>query len=751
MKFNVKKTDFIIFLIFCAFLLYLSAVAVLNVTSLLESGTFYGGSFFISLIPLRAFLPPYLGPTLLIFTVFLIAVFLSVKSYIFGRDKKSSGFGLSWSKKKSDGYAKWADEKEIKNAPKVSKVLISDKSSKAGGVTLLNDGTEMWVDTGENHSIVIGATASGKTTAIVNPLVMNLAKAGESIVLTDPKAELYEEHANMLKDYGYDVIVLNFREPEKGNAWNPLTLPHTLYKQKNYDKSKELLEDVAQNIIYEEQGDDNPFWENSAADYFSGLALGLFEDAEEDAVNLNSINYMSTIGEESHGIQSNFIKSYFESKGKDSTPYVFASATINTVEATKSGILSVFRQKIRQFSTGGALSEMLSYSDFDMKDIGKRKTAVFLVVHDEKKTYHSLATIFIKQCYEALIDVAQENGGKLKYRTNFILDEFANMPPLKDVTTMVTAARSRHIRFNFIIQNFAQLNQVYGRENAETIRSNCGNLIYLITTELAALEELSKLFGEVKVKGKDGKPDSVKPLISISDLQKLKLNEVIILRARLSPFKTKLTPSYEIDWGVKHPKAEFNVRPKKEVKLFDIKEHVITTKREQMFAAQEKNIDADKPRIRSEIISEKKPTIIDGFNPLNQPVPNLDEILSEATSKYPVSNREMKEVEELLSSTQSTDELLAKIDKRIEELTKEIEMENMEQSAPVKPTRKKVKTTEKPKVDYDILEQTIYDNFDDFLTSNDDVGETTEILVDDNIKEIKNSDTTDDQYFDDFF
>ena len=143
---------------------------------------------------------------------------------------------------------------------------------------------------------------------------------------------------------------------------------------------------------------------------------------------------------------------------------------------------------------------MLAYSDFNMRDIGQEKTAVFMIIHDEKTTYHALATIFIKQCYETLIDVAQANGGKLPYRTNFILDEFANMPPLKDVTTMVTAARSRAIRFTFIIQNFAQLNEVYGKEDAETIRSNCGNLMYLLTTELAALEEISKLCGEVKSK-----------------------------------------------------------------------------------------------------------------------------------------------------------------------------------------------------------------------------------------------------------
>ena len=222
---------------------------------------------------------------------------------------------------------------------------------------------------------------------------------------------------------------------------------------------------------------------------------------------------------------------------------------------------------------------MLSYSDFDMKDIGRKKTAVFMVIQDEKKTLHPLATIFIKQCYETLIDVAQESGGKLPYRTNFILDEFANMPPLKDVTTMVTAARSRLIRFNFIIQNYAQLTQVYGKENAETIKGNC-NIMYLISNELAALEEISKMCGEVKSKEKDKTAST--PLVTVSDLQRLSQFQMITLRLRMMPFKTKLVPNFKMDWGKNYGKAVFPTRERKPVELFELREFVKAKKKEKM-------------------------------------------------------------------------------------------------------------------------------------------------------------------------
>jgi hypothetical protein len=190
----------------------------------------------------------------------------------------------------------------------------------------------------------------------------------------------------------------------------------------------------------------------------------------------------------------------------------------------------------------------------------------------------------LKQCYETLISVAQECGGHLPYRTNFILDEFANMPPLKDVTTMVTAARSRHIRFSFVIQNFAQLYEVYGKENGETIKGNCGNIIYLISSELSALEEISKLCGEVKSKDKD-KTDS-RPLVTVSDLQRLPQWTLIAIRIRMMPFKSKLTPNWQMvnnnGWGKNYGLAPYPIREKGIVQTFNIKQFVDKKKEEKV-------------------------------------------------------------------------------------------------------------------------------------------------------------------------
>ena len=491
LRFKAEVKDVVIFGIFsfCWFLVSMFIVA--NISQFLN-----GEALTINIF--LAFMPHNIVATLFVFFAGIIAAFVGVKSFFFEREDDRSGIGISIGTKKEKNYARWAKEKEIEKGLDVARVIPTSPKSNAAGIPLIMNQHEVYVDNGGYHNLVIGSTGAGKTQTTVLPMVNLLAKHDESMIITDPKGEIYEGTANYLKSLGYNVVLLNFRDPQQGNAWNPMYLPYSLYKDGNIDKSVELLEDLAANILHDPQGkSQDPFWENTSADYFAGLACALFEDAKAEEINLNSISLMTTQGEEKIA-NTTYIKDYFSYKDQAGTAYTKASSTLMAPNETKGSILSVFKQKIQLFASRANLSEMLSNNDFDMRDIGRKKTVVYIVIQDEKTTYHSLVTIFLKQCYETLISVAQESGGKLPHRTNFILDEFANMPPLKDVTTMVTAARSRNIRFTFIIQNFAQLYEVYGKENGETIKGNCGNIVYLISTEIQALEEISKMCGDEK-------------------------------------------------------------------------------------------------------------------------------------------------------------------------------------------------------------------------------------------------------------
>ncbi len=209
------------------------------------------------------------------YLIAVIAAFASVQSYFFEREK---GIGVSIGGKAEKGYSRWAKDKEIKG--ELVLVHPTDETIEKGGIPLINNGKEVWVDASGYHNMIIGSTGSGKSQALSFPFIRIMAKAGESMIVTDPKGELYEGTAEDLRKRGYNIVILNFRDPQKGNCWNPFSLPYKLYKEGNIDKSTELLEDLAKNILYDENNKGaDPFWENTAADYFTGLSLALFDVA----------------------------------------------------------------------------------------------------------------------------------------------------------------------------------------------------------------------------------------------------------------------------------------------------------------------------------------------------------------------------------------------------------------------------------------------------------------------------------------
>lgn len=699
LKFKAEEKDIIKLLIFSLFLFLTVSIGVGNINSLSSENMLIG------LNPFPGMLPPLLFTTLGITFIVIIATFVMVEKSFFEREK---GFGFEIGSKSTSGYSKWVKENDFKQVLK--KVDPKARDSEVAGIPLIMNKEACYVDNTNYHNLVIGTTGSGKTTCVILPMVKLLAKSRESMIITDPKGEIYEKTGKLLKARGYNIVLLNFRNPQKGNCWNPLDLPYELYKNGNKDKATELIDDLAANILHEEKTDD-VFWGNTAGDYFSGLVESLFEDGKKEEININSIAYMDSVGEEKvEG--SPALKEYMNSKDKTSSIYGNLSGTVNSPVETKGSIISMFKQKLKIFTTRENLSEMLSRSDFNMGDIGRKPTAIFIIIHDEKNTYHALTTIFVKQCYEKLIDVAFENGGELPVRTNFLLDEFANMPQLKDVTSMITAARSRKIRMTFIIQNFSQLNQVYGKEIAETIKGNCGNLVYLLTTELQALEEISKMCGEVKSK-KDDKTAST-PLVTISDLQKLKEFDIIVKRHRFDAFKTSLTPDFKMDWGRNFDYMDYPVHEKKKVEVFDLKAFVKKLK------------DAKRESMTNSFFKDeemKRPSFFDNKKDYNSFLNDFDvakeiaklEQEEKLKSIRESKERELNKVDSMISKIEEEIELLELEEKEKKSIKPDIKLEKIEVPLNISSNEKTINTKKIEKEVNEVLSNEEDDFFDDFF------------------------------------
>ena len=188
-KLKVEPKDLAIFIGFCILLLYLVAIGVLNMAYLASYGELYG------FIPFEAFSPDFLPATILFFILALVGIFVACNSYIF-----------EWGKGKSGGYSRWAKDAEMKK--ELVEVDPKADTLSAAGVAMISDGKKLWVDNGESHNLIVGATGSGKTVIVAKPTIKILAKAGESMILTDPKGELYESTGNLLREKGYNVILL---------------------------------------------------------------------------------------------------------------------------------------------------------------------------------------------------------------------------------------------------------------------------------------------------------------------------------------------------------------------------------------------------------------------------------------------------------------------------------------------------------------------------------------------------------------
>ena len=580
------------------------------------------------------------------------------------------------------------------------------------------------------------------------------------MIISDPKGEIFEDNSALLKQLGYNIVILNFRDPQKGNCWNPFHLPYKFQKEGNFDKANELLNDLATNIVVDGKGQD-PFWQDSVASYLTGLSLALFEDAKEDEININSINLMMTVGDEKYGA-STYLKEYFNAKDPASPACVNALGTVNAPNETKGGIVSVLKQKVKTLAVTKNLSEMLARNDFEMDEIGEKPTAVFMIIQDEKTTYHSLATIFVKQCYESLISVAHKHGGKLPVRVNFLLDEFANMPKFKDITTMVTAARSRQIKFLFIIQNFAQIKEVYGDHDAETIRGNCGNLIYLLTGELSALEEISKLCGDKIVRvGKD-KKEETRPLVTISELQRMKQDQAILIRHRCPPYKSMLKKDWETDIGFGKGADWYGkdvVYPEREmqpINMFDVKEFVRKQKQEKL---KEAGIDSD----ANPFASGGNPFAGGGFPPGMPPMNgemDIDKMIKEIDAKIAELEKEEEEekkkmAEEEAKKKQEENKVVETINAQSEPIIEKPKLIVEEPKSEIETRPISEGTNDEPKIDEVVHSDMV--NFEDFsMKQEPQVEEKSEEVIEEP-KEEKNDDdgqaaaTDYDDFFDDFF
>lgn len=401
-----------------------------------------------------------------------------------------------------------------------------------GGIPMLVKDKKIYIDDQDSHTIIFGATGSKKTRMFVMPSIGILARAGESFVVTDPKGELYERTIGDVVAHGYQSCCLNLRNFRAGVTWNPLALPYRYYHNGKKAKAVEFAIEMAKMIIGEEMTDD-AFWPTTAVDVLSGFILLLFEKANEEECHFKALFELwnSYVSDREKMIKK--IKGEFG----NTVIYQKISSLDNKSEKTVGSIESFVVMGINRLCINEDFVEFLSQEGVDLQKLAEEKNAIYLVIPDENTTYHFIVSLFLEQLYEVLLDEAQkEPMQKLPIRMNFLIDEFANIPKIQNMDSMITAARSRNIRFHLIVQGMKQLQRKYD-EGAETIIGNCNNWIYLYSKEFELLQEISRLCGEVVYDN-----NVRRPLFSEFDLQHLNKTEgeALVLAGRNYPCLSNL-------------------------------------------------------------------------------------------------------------------------------------------------------------------------------------------------------------------
>lgn len=430
--------------------------------------------------------------------------------------------------------------REIKKIKKTNASISNTSNYGMGGVPLSwNEDREcVAIDQTDTHTLVIGPTGSKKSRLVAMPLVKILGRAGESMIICDPKAEIYDRLGRELEEEGYHIDVFNLRNPDLSACWNPLYIPYYFYCEGDVNKAYEFVNDIAINLITEVGKDKDTFWYNSASSVFFGLTVLLFKYCKEHEmpkhmVHMGNIIYLrGCLFAKRSATGKNILWEYAKNDE------IIRNALIGTVETandTKAGILSTFDERMQIFSMQPNIMDLMSENNILFERLKDEKTAIFLLLPDEKTSYHRLVSLIIKQSYEYIIYATQRDQGGRKLRINYVLDEFSSLPTIKDFPAMISAARSRNIRFNLFVQSKNQLVLRY-TEEAETILSNCTNWIFLFSREVKFLQELSELCG---VRYTD---NGKRPLLDIAELQQLdkEKGDALLLIGRHKPYLGRL-------------------------------------------------------------------------------------------------------------------------------------------------------------------------------------------------------------------
>ena len=396
------------------------------------------------------------------------------------------------------GSAAWASPRQV-NA------MFAQKENK-----ILTRNVRLGLDTHKHRRslnvLVIGGSGAAKTRSYVKP---NILEANTNYVVTDPKQEVLTATGGWLKQNGYEIRVLNLVNLEQSDGYNPFR-----YLRDEKDALK-LVNNLIQATTPKGSHESDPFWTKAETALLQAIILMLFQEAPEYEQNFSMVmrvlEYAEVREEDDEYLSPlDLLFQAIERENPESVALRQYKVFKQSAGKTAKSILVSAAVRLAPFNLP-QIRAITDHDDMDLYTLGEKKCALYAVIPDNDNTFNFLVSLLYSQAFQTLYYSADQiHHGALPRHVHFVLDEFAAMP-LPGYTRELATMRSRNISSSTIIQNMAQIKELY-KDSWETIPGNSDTILYLGGNEQSTHKYISEALGKATIdtkthgqtKGKSG-------------------------------------------------------------------------------------------------------------------------------------------------------------------------------------------------------------------------------------------------------
>ncbi|MCM2534352.1 type IV secretory system conjugative DNA transfer family protein [Neobacillus pocheonensis] len=383
---------------------------------------------------------------------------------------------------------------------------------------------------------IVGSPGSGKTLSYILPNI--IFERNRSMVISDPKGEIFEATAKVKKQQGYEVRLINFKEMLISDRYNPI----------DYITKEIEAEQVANTIVINSmQGQKPDFWTKAEIALLKTLLLYVKYETPTDA-NLANVKRILT----THGSTPQRMDQFFSHLDPDHPAFSAYQIVRMASDKVRDSIFVSLAITLSKFDAKD-VRRFTETSDFLLDDIGRKKMIVYIILPVADSTWEPLTANFFTQMFQRLYDVADKNFNRLPVQVNLLLDEFPNLGKIPGYEEILATCRSYGISSSTIVQSMGQLIDKYNKEKAEAIFNNCSLRYMLGVGDKLTAEYFSDLIGKTTIQtqsssisknskgGSDSKSNNYtgRNLRTIDELTRMPRDEAILLVSGGYPIQVK--------------------------------------------------------------------------------------------------------------------------------------------------------------------------------------------------------------------